>query len=309
MILGPTSSGKSDVAIRLAKKFNGEIISADSRQIYKHMNLGTGKVEGQWKQSGHTFIKNRKGNKSFISEETIHHLIDIVSPRNEYNISDFQKDCKKLIRDISSRGKVPIVCGGTGFWISSVVDGKALPQVKPDKKLREKLEKNPVVDLYAQLKKLDPARAKTIDKHNKVRLIRAIEICKALGKVPKIVNSKQEKVNSNFLQIGISVDKNELDKKIKKRLEQRFDQGMIEEVEKLKSKYHLDWKRIQSFGLAYYWIPLYLQGKISEEEAKYRTFLAERNYAKRQRTWFKRDKRIVWENDYIKIEKNVSDFL
>lgn len=308
IILGPTSSGKSDVAIKLAKKFNGEVISADSRQIYKNMDLGTGKVEGDWKKSGHTFIKTKKIRKSFTSGGVIHHLVDIISPKAEYNISHFQKDCRLLIKDISSRNKLPIICGGTGFWISAIVDGIIFPEVKPNKKLRKKLNKKSTEQLFSQLEKIDLARARTIDKNNKVRLIRAIEIVTAIGSVPKkTANCKLQ--TANYLQIGINCPKEILEKRIEKRLKSRFEAGMVDEAERLKYKYHLSWKKIQSFGLAYYWIPLYLQGKISEEEMRYRTFLAERNYAKRQRTWFKRDKRIIRENNYPKIERLVKEFL
>jgi tRNA dimethylallyltransferase len=309
VILGPTSSGKSDVAIKLAKQFGGEVISADSRQVYRHMDLGTGKVRGKWKKTGHTYVKNKRYPELFISEDISHHLIDIVSPKTDYNISHFQKDCQKLIADIFSRGKIPIICGGTGFWISSVVDQVIFPQVKPNKKLRKRLEKKSTENLFSQLKKIDPARSKTIDGNNKVRLIRAIEICKTLGKVPKIANSNQKIVNSKFLQIGITIDYEELEKRIEKRLESRFNAGMVKEVKNLNTKDGLSWKKIQSFGLAYFWIPLFLQGKISEDEMKYRTLLAEKNYAKRQKTWFKRDKRIIWNNNYKKIEKLISNFL
>ncbi len=297
IILGPTSSGKSDVAIKLAKKFKGEIISADSRQIYTSMNLGTGKVRGKWV------------NKVFISENIPHYLIDFKSPRGKYNISHFQKDCKKIIKKISAHNKLPIICGGTGFWISALVDDIILPQVKPDKKLRQQLNKKTTQQLYHQLKKLDSVRAKNIDRNNKIRLIRAIEICQTLGHVPKIKNHQSTVNPYQFLQIGINWPQEKLDQKIKKRLEGRWTDGMIKEVKLLKKKYKLSWQKIQSFGLAYYWIPLYLQNKLSLEELKEKVFIAERNYAKRQRTWFKRDKRIIWENKLSNIYRHTKDFL
>ncbi len=298
-ILGPTSSGKSAIAIKLAQDLNGEVISADSRQVYKNMNLGTGKVRGEWKK-----IKNRK---VFVSEEIPHHIIDFRSPRGEYNISHFQKDCFKAINAIINHGKLPIICGGTGFWISAIVDNISLPQVKPDLALRRKLNKKTAVQLFEQLKKLDIERSRSIDCHNKVRLIRAIEICKKLGKIPRLKKTANSKYQ--FLQIGIDWPQEKLDKKIKKRLGNRWQSGIIKEVKDLKKKYGLSWKKIQSFGLAYFWIPEFLRNNIDEKQLKEKVFLAERNYARRQRTWFKRDKHIVWQNQYPKIKISVKKFL
>lgn len=300
VILGPTSSGKSDAAIMLAKKFDGEVISADSRQVYRDMNLGTGKVEGKW------IRKNNK--KVFISEEVIHHLLDFRSPRGEYNVSHFQKDCNRHINQISARNKLPIICGGTGFWIDAVVSGVILPQVRPDHTLRKKLNKKTTKQLHAQLKKLDSIRAKTIDSDNKQRLVRAIEICKSIGSVPKI-DRQSKSIDQKFLQVGIDWPQEKLDQKIKKRLESRWTAGMIKEVQALREKYHLSWKKIQSFGLGYFWIPEFLRGKIDQDEMKERVFRAERGYAKRQRTWFKRDKTIAWENDHKRINLLVEKFL
>ena len=168
VILGPTSSGKSDLAIKLARKYNGEIISADSRQIYRGMDIGTGKISKAQQKS----VK--------------HWMIDIVSPKNDYNVSKFKKDAEKIIKNILKRGKLPIICGGTGFWIKAIVDNVDFPKVKPNKELRKKLEKISTEKLFKTLQKLDPERAKNIDAKNKVRLVRAIEIAKTLGYVPKI---------------------------------------------------------------------------------------------------------------------------
>ncbi|MEA1925663.1 MAG: tRNA (adenosine(37)-N6)-dimethylallyltransferase MiaA [Patescibacteria group bacterium] len=298
-ILGPTSSGKSDIAIKLAKDFNGEVISADSRQIYKNMNLGTGKVKGKWKK-----IKNRK---IFVSEKIPHHIIDFRSPRGEYNISHFQKDCFRAVNAIVNRGKLPIICGGTGFWLSAIVDNRSLPQVKPNFVLRKKLNKKTAEQLFGQLKELDTERSRSIDRRNKVRLIRAIEICKKLGKIPRLEKTAGSKYQ--FLQIGIDWPPEKLDKKIKERLDNRWQSGMVKEVKYLKKKHALSWRKIQSFGLIYFWIPEFLRNKIDEKQLKEKVFLAERNYAKRQRTWFKRDKRIIWQNQYPKIKIAVKKFL
>jgi tRNA dimethylallyltransferase len=228
-------------------------------------------------------------------------MIDIISPRTKYNVSKFKKQAEKIIRDILEKKKLPIICGGTGFWIKAIVDNVNFPEVKPDWSLRKKLENYPAAKLFAMLKKMDPERTKTIDTKNKVRLIRAIEICKAIGNVPTSpppppLTKKGDKGEDHcakfqFLQISLKLSKNKLHQNIEQRVKLRFKQGMIKEVEKL-HRQSLSWKKIQSFGLAYFWIPLYLQNKISKVELIEKVIQVEKNYAKRQVTWFKRDKRI-----------------
>ncbi|NTU66444.1 MAG: tRNA (adenosine(37)-N6)-dimethylallyltransferase MiaA [Candidatus Moranbacteria bacterium] len=298
VILGPTSSGKSDAAIRLAKKFDGEVISADSRQIYRGMDVGTGKVVGIWNEDS----------KTFISEDVPHHLIDILSPKTSWSAAQFKRKTGKIIKDMLKRGKLPIICGGTGFWIKAVVDNAIFPEVKPDPKLREKLSEKSAAELFEELKKIDPERASSIDAKNKVRLIRAIEICKAIGKVPAI-NTGNEKSSYEFLQIGITHPKEVLDERIRIRLKQRFDNGMVEEVGKLHLEGGVSWKRLEEIGLGYYWITQYFKGRISKDEAFEKTYQSEKDYAKRQMTWFKKDRRILWLNDYADIEKEAKEFL
>jgi len=291
VILGPTSSGKSDVAIQLAQKFDGEVVSADSRQIYRGMDIGSGKVTK----------KEQKLAK--------HWMLDIVSPKTNFSAGQYKKKVDKIIKDILKRGKLPIICGGTGFWIKSIVDNVEFPEVKPDWKLRNKLQNKPTEELFAMLKNLDPIRAKNIDAKNKVRLIRAIEICKTLGKVPEI--SSQFTVYSSrydFLQIGIAIPKEKLQQRIEERLAKRFAQGMIDEVANLHAS-SVSWKRLESFGLEYKWLALFLQGKISEKEMRENLLQESKNYAKRQMTWFQKDKRIKWIANYKNIEKEVKSFI
>ncbi|HAT74304.1 MAG: tRNA dimethylallyltransferase [Candidatus Moranbacteria bacterium GW2011_GWF2_36_839] len=291
VILGPTSSGKSEVAIALAQKLNGEIISADSRQIYRGMDVGTGKIT----KSEQKMAK--------------HYGIDIVSPKTEYNSAKFKKYANKIIKDILARGKLPIICGGTGFWIKALVDNVVYPEVAPDWKLREKLGKKSTEELFKTLQKLDPQRAKNIDAKNPVRLIRAIEICKSIGKVPD-TRYKIQDTRYKFVQIGIRITKEKLDERIKLRLQKRFSAGMTKEVKKLHFKDKISWKKLESFGLGYSLIPKYLKGEIeSKEELFEQVYLAEKNYAKRQMTWFKKDKRVIWLPEYKDIEKEVKKFL
>lgn len=317
VILGPTSSGKSDVAIRLARQFDGEIISADSRQVYRGLDIGTGKIlqdvrckmqDTRYKQnSNYKYPKN----KPYFSEGIPHYAIDIVSPRTEYNAAKFKKYAEKIIADILKRKKLPIICGGTGFWIKAIIDDVSYPAVKPDPVLRNLLRNKTASELFRQLKKLDPERAKTIDAKNKVRLIRAIEICKALGKVPALPKSYKLKAKSyDFLQIGIALPKEKLYENIRKRLKKRFAAGMIEEVERLHYENKLSWQKIASFGLGYFWIPKYLKGEIkSKDELFEKIYQAEKDYAKRQLTWFRKDKRIIWLKNYIEIKTSAKGFL
>lgn len=295
IILGPTASGKSDVAIKLAKKFNGEIISADSRQIYRGMDIGSGKVTKEEQKMA------------------VHHMLDVTDPNEDFNISHFKKSAEKIIRDILKRKKLPIICGGTGFWIKSIVDNIQLPEVKPDKELRNTLRNKSAEELFEMLEKIDPERAENIDAKNKVRLIRAIEICKTLGKVPKLKATSQKlKTKNKFLQIGIDMPKEVLDEKIKKRLGKRLSEGMIEEVQNLNNPPAgggVSWERLEYFGLEYRWIAKYLQNKISLSEMEEKLYYDIIHYAKRQMTWFKKDKRILWLKDHREIEKAVRKFI
>lgn len=308
VILGPTASGKSSTAIKLAKKFNGEIISADSRQIYRSMDIGTGKIEKDFSRISNLKFKISNKNATFFSEGVAHYMLDIASPKTDFSVAKFKKRAEKHIKDILKRGKLPIICGGTGFWIKAVVDNITYPEVKPDWELRNILRNKSNKELLKELKKLDPIRAKNIDAKNKVRLIRALEICQTLGCVPSM-NHEPKTKNYEFLQIGIQRKKEILHQRIRKNIENRMNQGMIDEVKKIKAN-GLSWKKIESFGLSYKLIPQYLRGEISsKEELIEKIYLAEKNYAKRQITWFKKDTRIKWLTNYQEIEKEVKIFI
>jgi tRNA dimethylallyltransferase len=319
VILGPTSSGKSDLAIEIAQKYDGEIISADSRQIYRGMNVGTGKIEPDRpgeipdKIFCSKIFPGSPKNKLFLSNGIPHHMIDIISPKTDYNVSKYKKRVQKIIKDILKRKKLPIICGGTGFWIKALVDNVNFPKVKPNWKLREKLNEYSAEKLFLMLKKLDPERAGNIDAKNKVRLIRAIEICKTLGKVPVAISSSPlgrgvRSEGRNFLQIGIFISRKKLNERIKIRLAKRFQQGMIKEVKKLYEQ-GLSWKKIESFGLGYFWIPKYLKRELTKEEVFEKIYQAEKDYAKRQMTWFQKDKRIKWIKNQKGAETLIGKFI
>lgn len=272
VIVGPTASGKTAYSIKLAKQVNGEIISADSRQVYKGLNIGSGKVT--------------KREMAGIP----HHLLDVASPKRTFTVADFQKLANKKIDEILARGKTPIIVGGTGFYIQAVVDNLVLPEVKPDNELRANLGKKSTIQLFALLKKLDPERAKTIDRQNPVRLIRAIEIAKALGSVPPLNSSNKY----NFEIIGIKVEQTELNKKIRARLLARLKRGMMAEVKKIHQS-GVSWKRLEQLGLEYRYVALCLQNKMTKNEMVEKLNQAIIKYSKRQMTWFNKDKRISWQ--------------
>jgi tRNA dimethylallyltransferase len=287
VILGPTASGKTELAIKLAKKFNGEIINADSRQVYKGMDIGTAKPTK----------KEMKG--------IPHYLLDVASPKRKFTIAQYRKLALKAIEKIQRKGKIPFLVGGTWFYIRAIVDGLMIPEVPPDWKLRKKLEKKSPRELYKILKKLDPERAKTIEKENPRRLIRAIEICKKIGKVPPL---RFEPLPYPVLMLGIKIDKKKLMERIKKRFFEWLKKGLIAEVKKLR-KMGISFKRIEEFGMHYREISRYLQGKISKKEMIENSIREIQNYARRQINWFKRDKRVNWVSNYKEAEILVREYL
>ncbi len=286
VIVGPTSSGKTSLSIELAKKFNGEVISADSRQVYKGMDIGSGKVTK----------KEMEGVK--------HYLLDVVSPKTEYNVAKFVKDAQKAIAEIIDKGKLPIIAGGTMFWVDALLYG--MPKtVKPDLKLRQELDKLSAEQLFVKLKEIDPARAKTIDQFNKRRLIRAVEIVMITGKpVPKY----KKEIKYNSFKIGVEQTKEELKKRIHIRLYDRMKEGMVEEIDNL-HKSGVTWQRLDDFGLEYRHVAKYLKGEFTKDEMLERLEYEINHYAKRQMTWFNKDQEIFWSNDNKKIDLKVKKWL
>jgi len=277
VILGPTGSGKSDLAVKLAKKISGEVISADSRQVYRGLNIGTGKITK----------KEMRG--------VPHYLLDVASPKKRFSVAEYVKLAEKAITKILEKGKVPIICGGTGLYIDTLLGNISLPEVPPNLKLRKILEKKSAPELFKMLQKLDPARASNIDKNNPRRLVRAIEICKALGSVPPLRQgfAGQAPSKYNVSKIGIKIGDEELKKRINKRINNWFKMGLIKEVRDLNKK-GLSWKRMSEIGLEYKLVSEFLQNKIDKKELVQRMQTETWHYVKRQMTWFKRDKGIKW---------------
>ena len=289
VILGPTASGKSALAVKIAKKIGGEIISADSRQVYRGLDIGSGKI-----------TKKEMGGIP-------HHCIDIVSPKKIYTVVDFKKRADKAIEKIFAKNKTPIIVGGTGLYIQAVADNIVLPEVKPDWKLRKQLEKKTTEEMFRMLKKLDSRRAENIDAKNPRRLIRAIEIAKKLGKVPSLnLSMPMSRLNLDIGRIGIKLPDNVLSKNIEKRIKKMLKDGLVAETKKLKES-GLSWKRIYEFGFEYKYPAMYLQGKIDKKEMLAKMLIENRQYAKRQMTWFKRDKRIKWISKKEQAEKMIKN--
>ncbi|MBI2068803.1 MAG: tRNA dimethylallyltransferase [Candidatus Yanofskybacteria bacterium] len=368
VIVGPTASGKSDLAIKIARKMKwlaltpmhrceGEIISADSRQVYRGMDVGTGKVprdrnpkskilprspkttgipaEGLGinpKQTQNSKFKIQ--NQDYYSEGVRHYLIDVASPKKQFTADDFKRLGQKAIKEILTKNKIPIIVGGTGFYIDVLLGRMSVAEVPPNKKLRKGLGNLEIEKLFEKLKKLDPERAKTIDPKNKRRLIRAVEIAMARKSIKKALKNKSDLYydrginqmvgNYDVLWLGLNPGKEKLAVKIKKRLDERLKQGMIKEVKNLHKpgsrcsgcdfvaretpehslpgKQGVSWKRLDELGLEYRWISGWLRKyrkqrtpKSFSNSQEYQNLLRDIiKYSKRQMTWFKRNKEIHW---------------
>lgn len=283
VVLGPTASGKSELAVKLAKEFNGEIISADSRQVYKEMNIGTGKITKNEMQS------------------IPHYCLDIASPKKQITVAEHRKKALELIDKIYKKDKVPILCGGTGFYIQAIVEGLDIPEVKPDSKLRKKLENKTTEQLFNELKKLDSNRAKTIDSKNRRRLVRALEI---VIKTNQTVPQMKKQPPFGVLYIGIKKNPPDLKKSINQRVDKMIKQGLEKEVKRLVKKY--GWTTVLKNAIGYKeWQENPPQASHAGGQVKLHTL----QFAKRQMTWFKRNKKIHWMANYQQIKKLVKDFL
>ncbi|HPS28426.1 MAG TPA: tRNA (adenosine(37)-N6)-dimethylallyltransferase MiaA [Candidatus Paceibacterota bacterium] len=298
IILGQTATGKSDLAIALAKKYNGAIISADSRQVYRGMDLGSGKV-----------IRDTDAS-DFKSEGISHYLIDIADPKKDiFSVSDFLAQAKKALKIIEKNKQLPIICGGTGLYISALIENWQLPKIKPNFKLREELENLSTTNLFEKLKTLDPERAQSVDPANRRRLIRSLENTIQSGQ-PLPPLEKGEPLGE-FLILGLKRDNQQLKKLIKLRLNRRLRLKMLDEIATLKNK-GVSSERLESFGLEYRYLNRYLEGKINYQEMRNQLVSAIYHFAKRQNTWFKRIPNVYWfssKRENKKAFKLVEDFL
>lgn len=268
-IVGPTASGKTKMSIDLAKKIDGEVISADSRYVYKGFDIATAKPS----------IEEQSG--------VPHHLIDIVEPEEDYSVADFYDDAKQAIEDIISRGKIPIVAGGTGLYFRVLLESYNLPRVEANPDLRAELESKEKDELLQELFKIDPITFETLKNSNKRRIIRALEISKILNKpLSQIPRTKEPEYEVDW-QIPYIESREALYEKINKRVDLMLEQGLIEETKSLLEKHG----RIKNFvcTIGYQEILTYLDGNATLEEALEKLKQHSRNYAKRQLTWFRKN--------------------
>jgi tRNA dimethylallyltransferase len=292
VIVGPTASGKTALSIECAKKFNGEVISSDSMQIYKDMNIGTAKVTKEEAQG----IK--------------HYLVDFVSPEERYSVSDFRRDAEKALEEIIAKGKTPIVVGGTGLYVNSLIYGIDYQDMEYDKEYRDELMKKAETEeglksLYEEALKIDPEAMEKISPNDKKRITRVLEIFKQTGmtKTKQEELSRQNEVKYDYRVFAITMPREELYERINLRVDLMIKDGLIEEVENLLKKYKTFPTAMQ--GLGYKEVVEYLDGTLTKEEMIDKIKQETRRYAKRQLTWFRRNKEIIWLNKNDGLEKNM----
>lgn len=291
VVLGPTASGKTHLACQLAYELNGEIISADSRQVYKHLDIGTGKDLNEYR----------------VNEKEIpHHLINIIEPQEQFYLHQFTVELKKSFDLICSKNKTPIICGGTGLYLDALRKDFSFTQIKENESLREKLEHLSKEELSARLKKYPSHLTGHIDLNSKKRIIRGIEIAEHFTKNGMAL--KQIELPYRPYYIGIDVDVELRKKQISERLALRLNQGLIEEVEKLLSS-GITHERLQFFGLEYKFISLYLQNKLNKEELFTQLETAIFQFSKRQMTWFRKMEKEGVKINWVKKDVPVQELI
>ena len=280
VICGPTASGKTALSVELAKKIDGQIVSADSMQIYKDMSIGTAKPS----------VKEMQGIK--------HYLIDCVLPSKRYSVADFKRDAKKAIREIVKAGKNPIVVGGTGLYLDSLIYEIEYSNIEFDKDYRNMLEeraqKEGLEQLYNEAMKIDPEATKKINPNDKKRITRVLEIYHATGKTKteQEADSRKNEPEFDYKVYAINWEREELYNRINKRVDLMIEEGLIEEVKNLLDKYDEFPTSMQ--GLGYKEVAQYLQGKYTKKEMIEKVKQESRRYAKRQITWFRKNKQTTW---------------
>jgi tRNA dimethylallyltransferase len=278
ILLGPTAAGKSSLAIELAEELNGEIISADSMQVYRGMDIGTAKPT----------LKERKN--------IPHHLIDIRNPNEAWTAADFVEETTNLITHLKQKGKAPLIVGGTGLYLWTLVNRYSFPGISADKPLREKLEKIPLPLLYEELAAVDPCAARKIHPHDKKRIIRALEVYKTTGQPISALQKRGRenlKVDAQYAILGLAPPREQLYLAIEKRVDKMIKQGLIEEVKGLINHgYSTQLPSMQALG--YKECAEYLAGRWSKEELAAELKKRTRRFARRQMTWFKRFSNVNW---------------
>ncbi len=298
ILTGPTAVGKTRLSIKLAKAVNGEIISADSMQVYRYMDIGSAKIKPE------------------ETEGVPHHLIDVLDPEEEFNVVTFQKMCKKCMEEIYGRGHVPILTGGTGFYIQSVLYDIDFTENAEDTTIRDRLEKEAEEKgaeyLHGKLREVDPASAGAIHANNIKRVIRALEFYEQTGEKISLHNETERQKESAYTScyFVLNDDREKLYERIDRRVDEMLAEGLVAEVEALKKR-GCTRKLVSMQGLGYKEILAYLDGEYSLEEAVYRIKRDTRHFAKRQITWFKREKEVIWINksDFSYDDDKILDFM
>lgn len=291
VICGPTASGKTALSIELAKRINGEIVSSDSMQIYKDMDIGTAKPTKE------------------ETKDIKHYLIDFVAPDQRYSVAEFKKDAENAIEEILAKGKTPIVVGGTGLYVDSLIYGIEYQDIELDENYRNELEKNAkeqgLEKLYEQAQKIDPEAMKKISPNDKKRIIRVLEIYKATGrnKTEQEIESRKNEVKYDYKVFAINMDREKLYDRINKRVDIMLEQGLIKEVQCLVKKYNEFPTAMQ--GLGYKEVVQYLKNEISYDEMVDKIKMETRRYAKRQITWFKKNKQTIWIDGQKDLQENI----
>ncbi|MBO6232537.1 MAG: tRNA (adenosine(37)-N6)-dimethylallyltransferase MiaA [Clostridia bacterium] len=294
VICGPTASGKTALSIELAKRIDGEIISCDSMQIYKEMDIGTAKVTKEEMQG----IK--------------HYLVDYISPDERYSVARFKQDAKNAIKDIIAKGKTPIIVGGTGLYVDSLIYEIDYPQIELDEEYRNKMEnianEGRLEELYLLAKKIDPKAIEKISPNDQKRIIRVLEIYNSTGKTKtQLEEESRKEVEYDYKVFAINWEREKLYERINKRVDIMIEQGLIDEVKQIKEKYSKFPTAMQ--GLGYKEVVDYLEGKYTKDEMIEKIKMETRRYAKRQITWFKKNKQTIWLNGEEDIQKNIDIIL
>lgn len=295
VICGPTASGKTALSIELAKRIQGEIISGDSMQIYQEMNIGTAKPT----------IEERQGIQ--------HYLLDFVSPEERYSVADYKRDAKKAIKEILAKGKTPIIVGGTGLYIDSLIYEIEYPNIEFDEDYRRKLEER-VIDeglevLYEEAKSIDPIAIQKISSNDEKRILRILEIYHTTGKTKtqQEIESRKRPPEYDYQVYALKWDREILYERINKRVDQMLEQGLVEEVQNILKKHTTFPTAMQ--GLGYKEVVEYLEGNLTKEDMVEKIKMETRRYAKRQMTWFRKNKQTIWIDGQADRETNINSIL
>ena len=311
VIVGPTGTGKTALALHLAKKFDGELVSSDSRQLYKGMDLGTGKTPVKEKIKGQKG-KVEKHDGFWVIEAIKVHLYDVIDPGKTFSMAAYQQLAYKAIEEIHSQNKLPILVGGTGLYVQAVAEGLKIPKVVPDEKLREKLESKSLEALISELERVDPESVSKIDIQNPRRIIRALEVYYQTGESFSKLKNKF-KVDFDLLQVGLTAKREYLYNRVDKQVDKWFENGFVEEVKTLLKKGYKE-NLTSMTSLGYRQVIMYIANRIPLSEAKQRIKWELHGYIRRQITWFKRNSAIIWfdieEPSFVKeVENKVNKWL